>query len=210
MLATLHRIHAVTAEPDAPAPPRPAAFSPFAAITATLVRPLFPFTPLANIAANLPHVLSALAAANLTDPPMLLAALATIRAEAEPFLPLTEAESPFNTSPGGQPFCLYDHRADLGNQGPPDGAAFRGRGYVQLTGRFNYTHYARTLSLPLLDQPASPPSLSPPRASSRLSLVTDRPSSAWRSPPTTSPAPAASSTAAPTASTASPPPTPPA
>jgi len=85
---------------------------------------------------------------------MLLAALATIRAEAEPFLPLTEPESPFNTSPGGHAFDLYDHRAELGNQGPPDGASFRGRGYVQLTGRFNYAHYGRTLSLDLINSPA--------------------------------------------------------
>jgi len=78
-----------------------------------------------------------------------------------PFLPLVEGESPFNTSPGGapgavssSPFDLYDHRADLGNLGPPDGAAFRGRGFVQLTGRYNYTHYARELSLPLVTNPA--------------------------------------------------------
>jgi len=128
--------------------------APFAAITPARIHPLFPFTPLANIAANLPHVLTALAAADLTDPPLLLAALATIRAEAEPFLPLAEAVSPFNTSPCGHAFDLYDHRADLGNQGPPDGATFRGRGYVQLTGRANYTHYARTLSLDLINTPA--------------------------------------------------------
>lgn len=126
----------------------------FAEITPALIRPLFPFTPPANIAANLPHVLAALAAANLTDTPMLLAALATIRAEAEPFLPLTEAASPLNTSPGGHAFDLYDHRADLGNQGPPDGANFRGRGYVQLTGRYNYAHYAHALSLDLSADPA--------------------------------------------------------
>ncbi|HWG18711.1 MAG TPA: hypothetical protein VN678_12660 [Acidobacteriaceae bacterium] len=85
---------------------------------------------------------------------MLLAALATIRAEAEPFLPLTEAQSRFNTSPGGHAFDLYDHRADLGNLGAPDGAVFRGRGYVQLTGRANYAHYGTRLSLPLLANPS--------------------------------------------------------
>jgi len=152
----LDHIYAVATEPDpAPQPEEnPAAPAPFAAITPALIQRLFPFTPLANIAANLPFVLAALAAAGLTDRPMLLAALATIRAEAEPFLPLTEAESPFNTAPGGPPFGLYDHRADLGNLGPPDGALFRGRGYVQLTGRFNYTRYAAQLALPLITDPA--------------------------------------------------------
>src|SRR6185437_7546388 len=77
--------------PRIPLEPRTTNLKPRATtITPALIRPLFPFTPLANIAANLPHVLAALAAANLTDTPMLLAALATIRAEAEPFLPLTE------------------------------------------------------------------------------------------------------------------------
>jgi peptidoglycan L-alanyl-D-glutamate endopeptidase CwlK len=158
MQSTLDQSHAVADPQPNLLAPQPAAF---AAITPALIRPLFPFTPLANIAANLPHVLAALTAAGLTDTPMLLAALATIRAEAEPFLPLTEAESPFNTSSSGtpgavssHPFDLYDHRSELGNQGPPDGADFRGRGYVQLTGRFNYAHYARTLSLDLIDHPA--------------------------------------------------------
>jgi peptidoglycan L-alanyl-D-glutamate endopeptidase CwlK len=121
--------------------------------TPELVHQLFPFTPLANIAANLPHILTALASANLTGKPMLLMALATIRAEAESFLPLTESESRFNTSPGGAPFDLYDRRRDLGNQGPPDGALFRGRGFVQLTGRANYTRYAHEINQPLVTNP---------------------------------------------------------
>jgi putative chitinase len=129
----------------------PSAFA--STITPQLVARIFPETPFANIAANLPHVLCALSAASLTDTPMLLAALGTIRAETECFLPLAEAQSPFNTSPGGALFDLYDHRADLGNQGPPDGANFRGRGFIQLTGRANYTQYAAETGQPLVAQP---------------------------------------------------------
>lgn len=131
----------------AAAPPPPS-------MTPHSIQPMFPATPAANIAANLPHVLAALAAAGLTDTPMLLMALATIRAETESFLPIAEGISRFNTSPGGHPFDLYDHRADLGNQGPPDGASFRGRGFVQLTGRANYTRFAAELSLDLINNPA--------------------------------------------------------
>lgn len=56
-------------------------------------------------------------------------------------MPTNEFLSRFNTSPGGHPFDLYDNRKDLGNRGPPDGASFKGRGYVQLTGRSNYTTF---------------------------------------------------------------------
>jgi putative chitinase len=129
-----------------PSPVTAAPFPPRPLVAVEIVARMFPATPVANIAANLPPVLAALAAAKLADKDMLLVALATIRAETESFLPISEAESPCNTSPGGHPFDLYDHRADLGNQGPPDGASFRGRGFVQLTGRANYTRYARELS----------------------------------------------------------------
>jgi peptidoglycan L-alanyl-D-glutamate endopeptidase CwlK len=108
---------------------------------------LFPFTALDPIARNLPHVKAGLEAAGLVDKPMVLVALATIRAESEGFEPIDEAISRFNTSPGGRPFDLYDHRADLGNEGPPDGERFKGRGFVQLTGRANYERTSRRLGL---------------------------------------------------------------
>lgn len=107
-------------------------------VTPRLVSEMFPFTPVDNIKANLPAVLDGLDEAELFDKPMVLMALATIRAETESFLPVSEGPSRFNTSPGGKAFDLYDNRKDLGNQGPTDGADFRGRGFVQLTGRANY------------------------------------------------------------------------
>ncbi len=108
---------------------------------------LFPFTPLQPIRRFLPAVLAGLRGAGLVDKPMLLMALATIRAESEGFAPVEEQPSRFNTSPEGEPFDLYDHRRDLGNQGRPDGARFRGRGFVQLTGRDNYRRYGAALGL---------------------------------------------------------------
>ena len=124
-------------------------------VTVAVVAKMFPVTPLDPIKANLPHVLAALIDASLTSVPIVVTALATIRAETEGFVPIDEGLSRFNTSPGGQPFDLYDNRKDLGNQGPPDGAAFRGRGYVQLTGRANYTAFGPVVGVDnLVDQPA--------------------------------------------------------
>lgn len=108
-------------------------------ITVAGVAKMFPATPLDPIKRNLPCILQALEEAALTDLNIVLMALATVRAETEGFAPISEGQSRFNTSPGGHPFDLYDYRSDLGNQGPPDGERFRGRGFVQLTGRSNYT-----------------------------------------------------------------------
>ena len=86
---------------------------------------------------------------------MILMALATIRAETGNFTPLSEFKSKFNTSPGGHPFNLYDNRKDLGNQGAPDGANFRGRGYIQLTGRANFREHGNAIGMgnQLIDNP---------------------------------------------------------
>jgi peptidoglycan L-alanyl-D-glutamate endopeptidase CwlK len=78
---------------------------------------------------------------------MVLVALATICAETGSFLPISEGQSHFNTSPGGHPFDLYDSRADLGNQGAPDGERFKGRGFIQLTGRANYALHGAAIGL---------------------------------------------------------------
>ena len=122
-------------------------------VTVTVVSKMFPVTPVDNIKTNLPFVLDGLKEKELVDKPMVLVALATIRAETESFEPISEGKSKFNTSPGGQPFDLYDNRKDLGNRGPGDGAKFCGRGYIQLTGRANYQKYGQSLSKDLINNP---------------------------------------------------------
>jgi peptidoglycan L-alanyl-D-glutamate endopeptidase CwlK len=116
-------------------------------ITVAMVSKMFPATPLDHIKQNLGPVLQALQDRGLTSAPIVLAALATIRAETASFLPIPEGVSRYNTSPNGRPFDLYDNRKDLGNRGPTDGADFRGRGYIQLTGRANYTHFSADIGL---------------------------------------------------------------
>lgn len=117
------------------------------------VRQLFPATKPSNIARYLPYVSAALQDAGLTDRSMVCAALGTIRAESEGFLPISEFQSQFNTAPGMAPFSAYDKRKDLGNKGPGDGARFKGRGFVQLTGRANYQTHGAQLGIDLEANP---------------------------------------------------------
>lgn len=125
----------------------PATSLPLCNPTVSQVAKMFPGVPVKNIETNLPFVIAAMGDAGLGDKDMVLMALATIRAETGNFTPLSEFQSKFNTAPGGPPFGLYDNRKDLGNQGPPDGSSFKGRGYIQLTGRSNYQIHGAAIGL---------------------------------------------------------------
>jgi len=123
-------------------------------VTSAIVAKMFPQTPIGHIKANLPFILDALKAVDLGDKAMILMALGTIRAETASFEPISEGKSRFNTSPNGHPFDLYDNRKDLGNKGAPDGNSFKGRGFVQLTGRANYVKFGGQIGKDLVKNPA--------------------------------------------------------
>ncbi|RYZ05544.1 MAG: peptidase C1 [Comamonadaceae bacterium] len=121
------------------------------------VRRLFPQTKPANIVRYLPYVTDALEATGLVDRAMVLAALGTIRAETAGFVPIAEYPSRFNTLAGQAPFSAYEPGTPagrmLGNTQAGDGARYRGRGFVQLTGADNYARSTLATGVDLVGQP---------------------------------------------------------
>lgn len=98
---------------------------------------------------TMPSVIAEMRKRGMGDATALAYAIATIQAETGEMLPLVEQPSSQNTTK--VPFDQYAKRN--GNQNAEDGALFRGRGYIQLTGRSNYERMAQDTGLDLVRHP---------------------------------------------------------
>jgi peptidoglycan L-alanyl-D-glutamate endopeptidase CwlK len=134
-------------------------------ITVAIASKMVPGAPLDNISKNLPLVMDELNRAGLTAQSIVLTAIATIGVETGRFAPISEFISRFNTSPGGEPFDLYDFRRGLGNGARGDGAKYKGRGFVQLTGKANYQQFGQKIGVDLI---ADPEQANEPRNAAKL------------------------------------------
>lgn len=99
--------------------------------------------PLENVEQYWPYIANELAAQGLTDPNVVVGMLATFKAENWDFAPHDEGTSGWE----------YEWRQDLGNTQEGDGPKYKGRGFIQLTGRGNYTEYSRQLGVDLVNHP---------------------------------------------------------
>lgn len=116
-------------------------------ITASLIKAINPQLPEARCAEIASGLQTAAQAAQINTPARVAAFLAQLAHESCGFRYSEEIWGPTAAQ------RRYEGRKDLGNTVKGDGYRYRGRGFIQLTGRHNYQKYGFALGLPLVEQP---------------------------------------------------------
>jgi len=116
------------------------------------LRQLMPTLPAAKRQRYLPPLIAAMAAYAIDTPLRAAAFLAQLAHESGEFRWMEEIWGPTPAQKRYEP--PSDLAAKLGNTQPGDGQRFKGRGPIQITGRFNYAKYGGLLGRDLVGQPA--------------------------------------------------------
>jgi hypothetical protein len=145
-----------SAWPEAITPPPKPTFDPWQYFTAEQISGAFPLVDanLDHVRLYWPKIVEQLHHAGIDGRLDQIAVLATIA---------VEVGARFEPIPEYADGRAYEGRADLGNTQPGDGPRFKGRGFVQITGRSNYRTYGQkvcdlwgTPMVPELDLEANP------------------------------------------------------
>ncbi len=120
-------------------------------ITEAQLKSIMPNLAAQKLQLYLPHLNTAMQAYGVNTMLRTAAFVAQLAHESAEFRFMEEIWGPIPAQVRYEPLCDLAKR--LGNNQPGDGKRFKGRGPIQITGRFNYKKYGELLGVDLVGQP---------------------------------------------------------